>query len=193
MRDQAESGAVLTFPRIFREEIACAALDERPQMAQAARVSDRMTFGYPGPPARPAAFLAPRRRLLRLGTPGGRPAPKICREKPPPAVAPGLPAGQHPRRASRGARGAARPAPRQGRREALYGLPSFRRSSSGSLAMFTAMRRASSRVSRLVVERRCDAAICPESAEKRREAGRSHRHRGFRQNSGNLQKLAILL
>ena len=32
-----------------------------------------------------------------------------------------------------------------------------------------------------------------QKAEKRREAGRSHRHRGFRQNSGNLQKLAILL
>ena len=90
MRDQAESGAVLTFPRIFREEIACAALDERPQMAQAARVSGRMTFGYPGPPARPAAFLAPRRRLLRLGTPGGRPAPKISQGKTPSGRCAGL-------------------------------------------------------------------------------------------------------
>ena len=35
------------------------------------------------------------------------------------------------------------------------------RSSSGSLAKFTAIRRASSRVSRLVAER-CDAAICPD-------------------------------
>jgi hypothetical protein len=39
---------------------------------------------------------------------------------------------------------------------------SFRRSNSGSSAKFTAMRRASSRVSRLVAER-CDAAIRPES------------------------------
>ena len=46
---------------------------------------------------------------------------------------------------------------------------SFRRSSSGSLANFSAMRRASSRVSRLVAER-CDAAIRPESGEKRKRA-----------------------
>ena len=44
------------------------------------------------------------------------------------------------------------------------------RSSSGNLAKFTAMRRASSRVSRFVAER-CDASICPESAEKQKCAG----------------------
>ena len=38
--------------------------------------------------------------------------------------------------------------------------------SSGSLAKLTAMRRASSRVSRLVAKR-CDAAICRELGEKR--------------------------
>ena len=46
------------------------------------------------------------------------------------------------------------------------GRSSFRRSNSGSLAVLAAMRRASSRVSRLVAER-CDAAICPEWAEVR--------------------------
>ena len=42
-------------------------------------------------------------------------------------------------------------------------LPRRRRS---SLAKFAAMRRASSRVSRLVAERRCDAAICPQMGDK---------------------------
>ena len=42
-----------------------------------------------------------------------------------------------------------------------------RRSSSGSLVKFAANRRASSRVSRFGRER-CDAAICPESGEKRK-------------------------
>jgi len=36
----------------------------------------------------------------------------------------------------------------------------------GSLAKFAAMRRASSFVNLLVAERRCDAAICPESTVK---------------------------
>jgi len=40
---------------------------------------------------------------------------------------------------------------------ALYGLSSFRRSSSGSLAKFAAIRRASSLVSSLAAERRCVA------------------------------------
>ena len=43
------------------------------------------------------------------------------------------------------------------------------RSNSGSLAKFTVIRRASSRVNRLVAER-CDAAIRPESGEKRKRA-----------------------
>jgi hypothetical protein len=43
----------------------------------------------------------------------------------------------------------------------FYGLSAFRRSSSGSLATLAAMRRASSRLSRLVAER-CDTAICRE-------------------------------
>jgi hypothetical protein len=38
--------------------------------------------------------------------------------------------------------------PRLGRRGAVYCLSSFRRNNSGSFAMFTAMRRASSRVMR---------------------------------------------
>ena len=39
-------------------------------------------------------------------------------------------------------------------------------SSSGSLAKFAAMRRASSRVIRFIAERRRDAAICPESGQE---------------------------
>jgi hypothetical protein len=51
---------------------------------------------------------------------------------------------------------------------AFYGLSAFRRTSSGSLAKFAAMRRASSRVSRLFAERCCDAAICPQMGDKRK-------------------------
>jgi DNA-directed RNA polymerase subunit N (RpoN/RPB10) len=43
-----------------------------------------------------------------------------------------------------------------------------RRSSSGSLAKLAAIRRALSRVSRLVAERRCDAAIYPQVSDKRK-------------------------
>jgi hypothetical protein len=39
---------------------------------------------------------------------------------------------------------------------------------SGSLAKFAAMRRASSRVSRWVAERRCDAPMCPQVGDKRK-------------------------
>ena len=45
--------------------------------------------------------------------------------------------------------GRTHPTPRLGRRWALYRLPSFRRSSSGSLAKFAAMRRASSTLATL--------------------------------------------
>jgi hypothetical protein len=55
-------------------------------------------------------------------------------------------------------------------RVCCYRPSSFGRSSSGSLAKFTAIRRPSSRVNRLVAER-CDAAICPKSGEKRKCGG----------------------
>jgi hypothetical protein len=46
--------------------------------------------------------------------------------------------------------------------------PSIFVSISGSLAKFAAMRRASSRVSRWVAERRCDAPMCPQVGDKRK-------------------------
>ena len=55
--------------------------------------------------------------------------------------------------------------PRLGRCGAAYGLSSFRRSSSGSLTKLTAMRRASSRVSRLAAERRAGSSSKLEVAE----------------------------
>jgi hypothetical protein len=45
------------------------------------------------------------------------------------------------------------------------------RSSSGSLAKFAAMRRASSLVSRLVAEQRCGAPRCPQVGDKRKSLG----------------------
>ena len=52
--------------------------------------------------------------------------------------------------------------PRQGWGGAVYAPSSFRRSSSGSLAMLAAMRRASSRVSSLAAERRTGFVLAPD-------------------------------
>jgi|GEM_PF-5633725 len=113
---------------------------------------------YPArPPARPAPLPGSARRLRNVGKNHFR----HCV---------GLGGRYHPRSLHRGLRGSVprtirpssggdaqeprKPDGRLGRREALYGLTSFRRSSPGSLAKFAAMRRASCLVSLLVAERR---------------------------------------